>query len=241
MTQPQQPTGSNYSSTSSTQSTSAGGGSVLDQASQWLGQGRVSDLLNQLPQSFKDTGNQALTSFNKLSTTQKVVGGALIALGVGYLATSGKSRKNGSQAATLHELLLFVNDRIEGYQRAVDESQDPQLRGYYKQLVSQSQRFANELNQYLRQQGGHRETGTTLKGKLYRGWMETKAALTGYSEQAILGSNVYGEEWALKAYEDALNDHTLTGHLRQVVEQQYAQSQKTYYELKKLEAKHQSL
>jgi hypothetical protein len=39
--------------------------------------------------------------------------------------------------------------------------------------------------------------------------------------------------WALKAYKEALSDRTLTGALRQEVERQHSQSQKTYDELKR--------
>lgn len=199
---------------------SATNGSLAAKASQWLSKGSMGGMLG------------------KLSTTQKILGGALLVFGVTKLMGGNKAGKpaKGDQASTLNELLYFVNDRIEGYQRAAAESQDAELTGYYKQLVSQSQQFANELNGYLQQQGGTRQTSTTAKGKLYRAWMDAKAALTGFDEKAILGSNVYGEEWALKAYQDALGDHTLSGTIRQAVERQYAQSQKTYKELQKLEA-----
>ncbi|GAA3939210.1 PA2169 family four-helix-bundle protein [Hymenobacter algoricola] len=212
--------GQSYSSTSTSTSTDT----LADKAAQWLNKGSMGEMLG------------------KLSTTQKVLGGALLVLGAGALlrgskgGSAAKSAAKGGQAGTLNELLYFVNDRIEGYQRAADESQDAQLSGYYKQLVSQSQQFSNELNGYLRQQGGERQTSTTAKGKLYRVWMDAKAAVTGHDEKAILGSNVYGEEWALKAYQEALDDHTLTGTLRQAVERQYGQSQKTYKELQKLES-----
>lgn len=258
MNQPQQPnqpgyTGSASSSSTTGSRTSTGGtgatdNTLLNQASQWLGQGNVSDLIGRLPESVQGIGNKAVSRFNQLTTTQKLVGGALLALGVGYLARSSSKTGNGAKASsyghaatettdTLHELLLFVNDRVEGYQRAAAESKDPQRTGYYKQLVSQSQQFANELNDYLRRQGDERETGTTIKGKLYRGWMDTKAALTGFDEEAILGSNIYGEEWAIKAYQDALHSGSLSGSLRQAVERQYAQSQKTYQELKRMQGK----
>ncbi|UOQ77754.1 PA2169 family four-helix-bundle protein [Hymenobacter sp. 5516J-16] len=209
-------------------------GSLLDQAQQLIGKDNLGGLLNQLGPSLK----KASSSIGKLSTTQKVVGGALILIGAAVLTNRSKkgAASEGDETSTLRELLYFVNDRIEGYQRAVDESQDAQQRGYYKQLVSQSQRFANQLNDHLRELGGGRETSTTLKGKLYRRWMDAKAALTGADEKAILGSNIYGEEWALKAYEDALSSQTLTGSLRLEVERQYAQSQKTYEELKKRQA-----
>ncbi|UOG75313.1 PA2169 family four-helix-bundle protein [Hymenobacter tibetensis] len=251
MKQPQQPTSPDNGqpeapTTDSQASTSenGGAGNLLNQAKDLLNQGSVPDLLSQLPDSVKQlpktvkgASTNALSSINKLSTTQKVVGGTLLAAGLGYLAVRSRKPKSTGQAATLHELLLFVNDRIEGYQRAVDESQDTKLRGYYKQLVSQSQQFSNRLNQFLRQQEGGVEKGRTVKGRLYRAWMDTKAAITGADEKAILGSNIYGEEWALKAYEDAINDHTLTGAIRSEVERQYAQSQNTYKELQKLDAK----
>lgn len=218
---------------------SNGAATLIDQAKEWVNEKNVPDLLSQVkvPQAVKDAGTDALTKVKKLSTTQKVVGGALLAAGVGYLAVRSRKPKSSGQAATLHELLLFVNDRIEGYQRAVDESQDPKLSGYYKQLVSQSQQFSNKLNQHLRRQDGSKEEGKTVKGRFYRAWMDAKAALTGADEKAILGSNIYGEEWALKAYEDALSQDTLTGALRLEVERQYAISQSTYKELQKLDGK----
>ena len=185
--------------------------------------GSLSGLLGQVPATVKNA-----------STTQKLVGGALLALGVTLLARRQKKAAPSPQAATLDELLYFVNDRIEGYQRAVAESEDAQLRGYYKQLVSQSQQFATNLNTYLTREGGEREESTTLKGKLYRAWMDAKAAVTGRDEKTILGSNIYGEEWAIKAYQEALADQTLTGPLRQAVARQYALSQKTYAQLQRL-------
>ena len=212
---------------------------LLGQAQQWFRQGNVSKTLSQVPTALRSAGTKTATQFNKLSTTQKVVGGAALALGIGLLARRSQSNraKGDSQTDTLQELLYFVNDRIEGYKRAVEESQDSSLRGYYKQLVSQSQQFATELNNHLREQSGDRQTETTLKGKLYRAWMDAKAAITGSDEKAILGSNIYGEEWALKAYRDALQDQTLTGKLRLEVQRQYFLSQKTYKHLKQLAAK----
>jgi uncharacterized protein (TIGR02284 family) len=213
---------------------------LLAQARQWYQQSGLPDTLSQVPEPLKRLAGQTAGRWRQLSTTQKVVGGALIAAGGWYLLSrAGQSDARTSRrtepTGTVHELLLFVNDRIEGYQRAVAESQDAELRGYYKQLVSQSQQFASHLNAHLREQGDEQETGTTLKGKLYRGWMDVKAAFTARDEKAILGSNVYGEEWALKAYEDALSNPELPGKLRQEIQHQYEQSQKTYQKLQKLE------
>jgi uncharacterized protein (TIGR02284 family) len=207
---------------------------LIAKAQQWLKDGNAKELLNKVPASLKNVGTSASTSFNKLSTTQKIVGGALLVAGGTYLATRGKGKR--AQASTVNELLYFVNDRIEGYRRAADESQESQHRSFYLQLVSQSQQFANQLNAFLDQEGRGRQNSTTLKGKLYRAFMDAKAAVTGRDEKSIIGSNIYGEEWALKAYEEALNDNTLTGPLRRAVEHQFAQSKKTYSDLKRMDA-----
>lgn len=179
---------------------------------------------------------QVPATIKNASTTQKLVAGALLATGITLLVRKKKAAP-GDQAATLDELLYFVNDRIAGYERAVSESEDPQLRGYYKQLVSQSQQFATDLNTYLTREGGARETRTTLKGKLYRAFMEAQAAVTGRSEKSLLAFNIHGETWALKAYEEALADQTLTGPVRQAVERQNTLAQQTLERLKKLEEK----
>lgn len=219
-------TSSSHPATSST--------SIIGQAQQWLRRGSLSEMLGKVPTSLKSAGS----SIGKLSTTQKVVGGAALALGVGLLARKRSGKSTGSissdQATTLHELLLFVNDRIAGYERAVAESSDLELRTYYQQLVQQSHQFANNLNAQLHQQGDTPETGTTLKGKLYRTWMDTKAVVTGGDEAAILQSNIYGEEWAIKAYQDALRSHTLSGSVRQSIHQQYDTSKRTYKRLNQL-------
>ncbi|WP_052732683.1 ferritin-like domain-containing protein [Hymenobacter terrenus] len=214
---------------------------LLSQAQHWAQGVRLPASLQELPAPLKRLVDQAGSGWRQLSTTQKVVGGALLA-GAGWLllrpGKAARRRKAINPVSTLHELLLFVNDRVEGYRRAASESQDADLRNYYEDLAGQSKQFAIRLNGYLRVQQHDPETGTTLKGKLYRAWMEAKAAVTGYSETAVLGSNVYGEEWALKAYEEALRDRSVTGTLRREIERQYEQSQQTYQRLQQLQAQY---
>ena len=64
--------------------------------------------------------------------------------------------------------------------------------------------------------------------------MDAKALVTGRNEQSILDSNIYGEEWAIKAYAEALADADLTGPARQAVERQHQASQATLRKLQQL-------
>ena len=194
------------------------------------------ELLGNVPNTIKDASDKTVGAFKNLTTTQKVVGGALLAAGLALLIAPKKKGKAKRAAKALDQLLLFVNDRIEGYKRAVAETKDSQLKSYYQQLVSQSQQFASTLNGYLTKKGGERETGTTLKGKLYRKLMDAQAVVTARDEKSILAANIYGEEWAIKAYKKTLRRKALKGEILEAVKKQFAQSKQTYERLKQLAA-----
>jgi uncharacterized protein (TIGR02284 family) len=136
----------------------------------------------------------------------------------------------------LQELTEFVNDRIEGYEYAAKESTNPVNQAYYRELSNQSRTFANELNSIISRHGGSTERDTTIKGKFYRQWMDLKATLTGADEDAIIGSNIYGEEWAQKAYDDALSSHELPQDVRQIVEKQKNASLATLERLRQMKS-----
>lgn len=61
--------------------------STLNSGKQWIEDSGMLDSINKFPQTIKDFGNRALDRVNSLSTTQKVVGGAILAAGIGWLAT----------------------------------------------------------------------------------------------------------------------------------------------------------
>ncbi|GAB3860656.1 hypothetical protein GCM10028822_38880 [Hymenobacter terrigena] len=72
---------------------------ALNSGKKWIEDSGVLNSVNQLPQSLKDLGNRALDRVNGLSTTQKVVGGAILAGGIAWLATrKGKSDSSESSS-----------------------------------------------------------------------------------------------------------------------------------------------
>ena len=62
--------------------------------------------------------------------------------------------------------------------------------------------YAGKLAQYVRELGGEPTEGTTNSGKLYRIWMDVKAAIVAKDRAAILSSCEFGEDAALKVYEE---------------------------------------
>lgn len=138
----------------------------------------------------------------------------------------------------LQELNQFVNDRIEGYKHAAEATKDPAHKAYYNDLIHESNLFSNEINRNISKFGGESQDSTTAKGKIFRGWMDVKATLTGSDEQAIIDSNLYGEEWAQKAYNDALEHRAeLPESIVQMIEKQKQASMTTYERLRQMKTK----
>lgn len=60
-------------------------------------------------------------------------------------------------------------------------------------------------------------TGTTLKGKIYRTWVDVKAAFGGGDYDDILQTCEFGEEAAQQAYTYALEDENLDSTSRDLI------------------------
>ncbi len=131
-----------------------------------------------------------------------------------------ENKEKNTVVDVLQELTLFVNDGVEGYKHAAKEENHEAHKTFYSGLATQRERFSEELNQFIRSLGGTPEDGTTFKGKLYRQWMDLKAAATFKNDNAIIGSCIYGEEWAQKAFNNALEHDELPANMRTVIERQ---------------------
>lgn len=62
------------------------GRTALDSSKKWIGDAHLRETVDQTTQSLKDWSGRAAARVNNLSTTQKVVGGAILAAGLGWLA-----------------------------------------------------------------------------------------------------------------------------------------------------------
>ncbi len=115
---------------------------------------------------------------------------------------------NEQSIDVLNALVVINNDRIEGYRRAIKESEESDLKTLFTQFENTSHKCKGELVQEVQRLGGEATEGTKTTGKIYRAWMDVKATLTGHDRKAILNSCEYGEDVAVEAYEDALNNET---------------------------------
>lgn len=108
----------------------------------------------------------------------------------------------------LNDLIKINNDRIAGYEKAIEElpAADVDLKALFSGFIEQSQLLKGELQQHIAEWDERVEDETTASGKIYRTWMDVKQAFASDDRQAVLDSCEYGEDAAQKAYKDASNE-----------------------------------
>ena len=114
---------------------------------------------------------------------------------------------NDKVVSILNDLIQINNDRIEGYERAVKEIRDTMasdMKALFFQMAEDSRKYKNDLVDAVISLGGEPAESTTASGKVYRAWMDVKAAFAKDDVKAALETCEYGEDVALKAYQEAL-------------------------------------
>ena len=121
----------------------------------------------------------------------------------------------------LNDLVVINNDRIVGYERALEETKpaDTDLKTLFTSMIDESRKIRIDLAGEVQALGGEFEAGTTASGKLYRAWMDVKAVFTGNDRYTVLANCERGEDAAQKAYKDALEED-MPGYIRTTLEAQ---------------------
>ena len=136
----------------------------------------------------------------------------------------------------LNDLILINNDRVVGYEKAVEElkKEDNDLKLLFNEKINQSKDFITELTKEVSKTGSKVETGTTNAGKIYRVWMDVKAFFGGFDRKVVLDNCIDGEDAALTAYNDALASEGLTPDVRSLLTEHHAELKISYNRIKAL-------
>ncbi|MDB5245694.1 MAG: hypothetical protein JWQ40_88 [Segetibacter sp.] len=152
--------------------------------------------------------------------------------------------KQEELVGVLNDLIQINNDRVVGYERAAKESKDldVDLIAIFNEMADQSRKYTAELTQEVSRLGGDPASDTTISGKVYRVWMDLKAAITGKDRESILGSCEYGEDVAQRAYEAALeSDAYMSTEIRQLITTQKSNLKTSHDLIKKYRDLHEKV
>lgn len=114
---------------------------------------------------------------------------------------------NDKAIDVLNTLIVINNDRIEGYETAFEDTEHADLKALFPQFQQTSQKCKMELVNEVNRLGGTPDEGTRLSGKVYRMWMDIKAALTNHDRKSVIDWCEYGEDVADRTYQEALNEN----------------------------------
>jgi uncharacterized protein (TIGR02284 family) len=125
----------------------------------------------------------------------------------------------------LNDLIRINEDRITGYEKAASEIKDyldAEIKSIYYQHAEESRGYKDSLTEAVTRLGGKPATDSTTSGKIYRAWMDVKATFSGDDLVASLQSCEFGEDAALKAYREALDEKaSMPAGILSLVESQY--------------------
>lgn len=137
--------------------------------------------------------------------------------------------------AVLNHLIETCRDGETGFRDAAAHVGDPQLKALFLDIASQRADFVAKLMPHAERLGGDSAAEGTKAAALHRGWMHIKGLLSHDSDHAIVVEAERGENAALTAYKEAVAV-MLPPDVRDIVEQQYAEIQKSHTRIQAAES-----
>ncbi len=134
--------------------------------------------------------------------------------------------KNGEIVEDLNDLVKINNDRIQGYEKAVEDTDDTQLDDLFRHYIIQSQGFRSQLADHIVRIDGLAVSDATtsdVSSKIHRAWIDIKSAVTGKDRDTVLSSVEFGENAAIDVYKDAIEKDHLPAYIKEDLMKQMGQ------------------
>ncbi|MEO7345354.1 MAG: PA2169 family four-helix-bundle protein [Methylotenera sp.] len=112
---------------------------------------------------------------------------------------------NDETISTLNSLIEISKDGEEGFRKAAESVNDPQLKTFFLDRSKEVKESVFELQELVRDLGGKPAESTSIGGYLHRRWIDLKTAILSNDNLAVLNEVERGEDTALNAYVDAAN------------------------------------
>lgn len=126
-----------------------------------------------------------------------------------------------AKTPVLNDLIQLNNDRVAGYEKAIQEldDRDTDLKMEFHNFITQSYQFVTELKEEQERTGGKVIDSNTIEGNLFRTWMDIKTVFSADKRVAILQSCMDGENVIYNAYEYAEKMEALPSDTRFLLSQ----------------------
>ncbi|HJQ71677.1 MAG TPA: PA2169 family four-helix-bundle protein [Blastocatellia bacterium] len=140
---------------------------------------------------------------------------------------------NDKVISILNGLIETCRDGQNGFQEAAENAKSPELKEFFSKVSLERSQCVGELQQQVHALGGDPENTGSTAGALHRAWIDIKGTLTGRDDQSILNEAERGEDSAVEAFRDAL-DEDLPANIRSVIETQFREVQLVHDRVKQM-------
>lgn len=133
-------------------------------------------------------------------------------------------------------VIEILQDGHKGFADAAEklrESERPELAPKFEAYSKQRGRFSAELEQMASAYGDDVDESGSVRATMHRAWMSVKDTLSGDDPNGVLDAAEQGEDYALKAYEDALGEK-ISPNLRSTLERQFTEVKQAHDEVRAL-------
>ena len=117
----------------------------------------------------------------------------------------------------LNHLISIANDGKYGYKTAAEDVEDVTLKQLFMQYSTEREAYAEELKSRVASFGNSSDEGGGPLGALHRTWIDLKSTIISGDREAILKACITGEEAAVKAYKEVLDDNYIDSNIRQII------------------------
>jgi len=143
--------------------------------------------------------------------------------------------KNEEIVEDLNDLVRINNDRIQGYEKAIEGNDDAQLSDLFRHYVVQSQKFRSQLAEHIVRIDGTAVTdaaSTDITSKVHRAWIDIKTAVTGKDRDTVLSSVEFGENIAVEAYKNTIEKDHIPAYIKEDLTMQLSELNEAYQKMK---------
>jgi uncharacterized protein (TIGR02284 family) len=141
------------------------------------------------------------------------------------------SMNSKSTSDAVNDLLQVLEDGKEEFRKAPEAVKDPNLKAVFSEYANERAQMAEELLRFTPAEP--EEKKPTITGAVHRGWIELKSALTSGDDHAILAECERGEDHAVEAFNNAL-EQDLPSDVRQEIKSQAARVLEAHHKVKDL-------
>lgn len=147
---------------------------------------------------------------------------------------------NTEAVSVMNDLIETCRDGEKGFTAAAERADSAELKQIFSTLATQRKTFTHELEVEVERIGGTPADMGHAAAIAHRGWMAVKAAVSTDDDQSILDECERGEDYAKKAYADALGK-TLPSDVRPLVMRQADDVRSAHDKVRDLRNQHRAV